>query len=383
VAGFLVWQVVDQDEYIAPTPRDRHAEADPTAADAALRDLARRIRTGRTAGAGQVVADTVRNARALRVEGFSATYVAESGAVTEEGRWPGTVDVRWRLAGFDRRTASSEVTVAFARDPDGDVRITGFGGSDARLPVWLSGPLQVRRAAGVLVAVRGNAATAGDYLRIARTAVADVREVHGWRDPRLVIEVPSGQDGLEAALDADPGSYGGVAAVTATVDGSSSPQAPVHVFVNPAVIGSLNGRGAQVVLSHEATHVATGVATNASMPLWLLEGFADYVALRDVGLPLSTTAGQILKAVRRDGPPPHLPGRAEFDQQSSQFGREYEAAWLACRVFAEEAGEKALVRLYDRVNDGAPLDAAMRQVSGFGVAELTRRWQDRLSDWAA
>ena len=31
-------------------------------------------------------------------------------------------------------------------------------------------------------------------------------------------------------------------------------------------------------MSHEATHVATD-ATFASMPTWLLEGFADFVAL--------------------------------------------------------------------------------------------------------
>ena len=37
-------------------------------------------------------------------------------------------------------------------------------------------------------------------------------------------------------------------------------------------------------MSHEAVHVATEAA-RSTMPLWLLEGFADYVALRDVDLP--------------------------------------------------------------------------------------------------
>jgi hypothetical protein len=233
------------------------------------------------------------------------------------------------------------------------------------------------------VLVRGSAAEAARFDRLARTAVATVRLVVPWRRPRLVLEVPADEAGLEAALAAEPDSYHDVAAVTATVDGSSDPTGPVHVFVNPDVIGTLDGVGAQVVLSHEATHAATGAATNTSLPTWLAEGFADYVALRDVQLPISTTAGQILAQVRRSGPPDHLPGRADFDAQSSQFGAEYEAAWLACRLLAELGGEQALVSLYDQVEAGRPLDASMRRLFGFGVGEFTKSWQRRLSDLAS
>ena len=72
--------------------------------------------------------------------------------------------------------------------------------------------------------------------------------------------------------------------MTTTADGSGSEDAPVHVFVNPDVTRGLKGAGAQVVMSHEITHVATDAATSPVDP-WLLEGFADYVALRDVPLP--------------------------------------------------------------------------------------------------
>src|SRR3546814_6597486 len=79
-----------------------------------------------------------------------------------------------------------------------------------------------------------------------------------------------------------PGDYANIAAVTTTVDGSLSPSAPVHVFVNPQMWAGLKPQGAQVVMSHEAVHVVTGAAITSGVPLWLLEGFADYVALRDV-----------------------------------------------------------------------------------------------------
>ena len=104
-------------------------------------------------------------------------------------------------------------------------------------------------------------------------------------EPSVVVEVPASASALDATLDAADGTYAGIAAVTTTVDGSGSRDAPVHVFVNPDVTRRLRGAGAQVVMSHELVHVATDAATSA-VDLWLLEGFADYVALRDVPLPL-------------------------------------------------------------------------------------------------
>src|SRR5690606_3366015 len=101
----------------------------------------------------------------------------------------------------------------------------------------------------------------------------------------------------------------------------------------------------------EAAHVATEAASS-STPLWLLEGFADYVALRDVDLPVSRTAGQIIRQVRREGPPAALPAAADFDSSGSHLGGAYEAAWLACRLLAERGGEEALVELYDAVDSG-------------------------------
>src|SRR4029079_112572 len=109
---------------------------------------------------------------------------------------------------------------------------------------------------------------------------------------------------------------------------------PVHVFVNPEVFDMLRPTGAQVVLSHEAAHVATDAA-RSTVPPWLLEGFADYVALRDVDLPVTTSAAQIIRQVRRDGVPDALPGAAEFDTATTHLGATYESAWLACVLLAE------------------------------------------------
>jgi hypothetical protein len=134
-------------------------------------------------------------------------------------------------------------------------------------------------------------------------------------------------------------------------------------------------------MSHEATHVAAEAWTSR-MPLWLLEGFADYVALRDVDLPVSRSAAQIIAEVRRSGPPRTLPGAAEFGTRATHLGATYESAWLACRLLAQGGGQARLVRFYRAVDDGQPVGAALESVFGLSTRELTDRWRDLLSDLA-
>ena len=184
----------------------------------------------------------------------------------------------------------------------------------------------------------------------AEAAVPVVRDVLPQWDGKLVVEVPGSEEALDAALGAEPGSYADIAAVTASVDGTITPDSQVHVFVNPDVYDDLEPVGGQVVISHEATHLATGAPLTSGVPLWLLEGFADYVALHAVDLPITTTAGQIIQQVRADGPPDHLPGQPEFDQADSHLGAAYESAWVACLVLADAGGQDALVRLYEAVS---------------------------------
>jgi hypothetical protein len=240
----------------------------------------------------------------------------------------------------------------------------------------------VRRTDSTLVLVAGSAQEADDFATRAEHAVPVVRRVLPQWDSGLVVEVPASAQALDQTLGADPGQYAQIAAVTATVDGTAHAGGPVHIFVNPEVFASLQPRGAQVVMSHEATHVATDAATS-TMPLWLVEGFADYVALRNVDLPVTTTAGGIIRQVRRDGAPRHLPGSAEFDTTTTHLGATYESAWLACRLLARQAGEGALVNLYDDVRQGQALDEALRTDIGFGTRELTRRWTGLLQHLAS
>jgi hypothetical protein len=395
VVALVTWLLVRSDPYVAPRPSGTGPEADPAGAAHALKQLEDAI-TERDRGeaaalapdsdphVGDLLSAVVDNAEALHVEQFTVRYVDTVGAVDPAGRWHAAVDMTWRFDGFDAEPVHEEVLVAFQieQGAGGAVGITSFGGGDRRSPLWLSGPLEVRRSDRSLVLVT-SAQEADLVAGRADAAVRVVQRVLPTWSGRLVVEVPASEEGLDAALAAAPGTYADIAAVTASVDGTLTPDSEVHVFVNPAVYDALDPVGGQVVMSHEATHAATGAPLTSGVPLWLLEGFADYVALRDVDLPLSTTAGQIIQQVRESGPPDHLPGQTEFDETSSHLGAAYESAWVACLVLADQGGQDALVRLYEQVSRGRDLAGRLRHLFGLTEAALTAQWRQRLRDLAA
>jgi hypothetical protein len=229
-----------------------------------------------------------------------------------------------------------------------------------------------------MVLVAGSPSRADRFAARARRAVPQVRRVlPGWTGG-LVVEVPASEAALAATLGADPGSYRGIAAVTTSADGSRSRRAPSHVFVNPAAFDPLRSRGAQVVLTHEATHVATNAATSPA-PIWLVEGFADYVALSSQRLPLGTTASRISALVRHHGVPRALPSETQFAAGAPHLEARYESAWLACRLLAQDAGQPALVGFYHAMDAGGSLGPELRRYAGLGPAAFTRQWRGVLS----
>ena len=384
--------VTRDDGYVASPGGVDRIDAEPDEAARALRSLEDAVAARDADAAATVAGDSVAgadllrtviaNAESLDVADFTLRYVDETSSTSADGAWTAAVDMTWRFSGFDRAPVREEVLVAFdATGPSATV--TGLGGGDRRTPLWLTAAVEVRRDGESLVLVAGSAADADRYAAQAAAAVPAVRAVLPAWPGGLVVEVPDSAAALDAMLAADPGTYADIAAVSATVDGTLTPTSPAHVFINPDLYGDLGPVGEQVVMTHEATHIATEAAITSGMPLWLLEGFADYVALRDTDLPMSKSAGQIIAQVRSDGVPDALPGAAEFDATSTHLGAAYEAAWLACLVVADLAGEEALVRVYDDVRGGIGIGTALRSNVGVDEAELTRRWQDRLQTLVA
>lgn len=321
------------------------------------------------------------NVRRLGIVDLSLRYAGHTSA-SQEAR---TVDVRvsWRTAGAGPHRSS--LLVPFLLTAGEPLLFVGIRPELGRpAPLWMLSPLVVRRhrRALVLVASRSPRASSGigqlrrvadDYLAMADNAVRDVRSVlPHWAGP-LVVEVPSTQAQMARRLGARHHDNDAFAALTTTADGSAHKGAPAHVVVNPRVFPRLDATAAQIVISHESTHVATSAPVSAA-PLWLIEGFADYVALRRVDLPLSVTAGQVLAQVAAGRGPSRLPVRGSFDSSNPRLGAAYEASWLACRLIARRYGEGRLVELYDAVDSGTPAPRAFRTTLRTTPASVTRRW---------
>jgi hypothetical protein len=339
-------------------------------------------------GAARELGTIRENVRTLGLTDLSLRYVDEDDASPTTGSarelgdraWVGDVRLGWRVAGFDTAGSSREVALTFVETPSGAAFVTARQDNGSATPLWLLDRLDTRATPRSLVVTTGGTSPAR-FSGLADRAVTAVRKVlPRWRG-RVVVEVPADAQQLGRVLGAAPDEYGGIAAVTTTVDGSVSPTAPVHIFVNPAVFDPLGPRGAQIVMSHEATHVATGAAVS-SMPTWLLEGFADYVALDHVDLPVSLAASQVLARVRAHGPPARLPGPHEFDPHSLVLGASYESAWLACRLIGERYGEARLVEFYRAADRAGSTGSAFGRLLHTDQPTFTRTWRRYLRQLA-
>lgn len=389
VAALLAVVLRDPRQEVRPRPIDV-PRASPAAAASALADLVTGIQERDAPAlsdlapadddaAASLLGAVGDNAGLLQLGAVTARYIDQVGTVAMDGSWAGVVEMTWRFGNMDPSPARADVLVSFA--PDGDqLGITGFGADSTstrgRTPLWLRGPLAVVSTPQALVLVEGSSGDADEVARRVSRGIDVVHRVLPDWEPRVVVEVPASAAALNRSLGVAPGTYDSIAGVTATADGSTRRNAPVHVYVNPDVTAGLRRAGAQVVMSHELVHVATDAAISPVEP-WLLEGFADYVALREVRLPDEITLGQAIELARRDGPPDQLPGPAEFDTRAENLQAVYEQAWLACRIIAERLGDRGLVLVHDAASSGEPMGQALGQ-AGLAVPELTQTWRDRL-----
>lgn len=382
------------DTEIEPPEPERAGTSLPEDAPRLLDGLTRAIADGDADAAaalavpgseGQLRA-VVGNARELGLRDVSMRYLSEAtpdeqdgaggGVAAPSGAQVAIVELAYRLP-WDKGATELETSVVVGTGSDDEPAIQGFGPLADRTPLWLTGEVHVRSSGRVHV-LAVDVDRVDGLLAQGRRALADVsRVLPDWRGD-LVLEAPSSGRQLEAVIGAEPGQYGGIAAVTSSVDGSLTPTAPVHVLLNPDVFDKLGGRGAQVVMSHEATHVATE-ATLSGMPRWLSEGFADYVALAAGDVPVRTAAAQALAAVEKDGPPERLPTEADLDPRAGGLGATYEEAWLACRFLAEQHGEGRLVAFYEAVDEGASTQQAFHDVLGTTEEAFVQAWADDMA----
>jgi len=245
--------------------------------------------------------------------------------------------------------------------------------------IWDAGPVRTVSTSRTLVVFHpGDATLAGRLLTVAERGYAQVAASwSGSWDKRVVILVP--RDQLEAQRLVRSRSLSEVAAVTS----SAIEAGPLHrllgnrIIVNTSLVKSYQALDLQVVLTHEMTHAATR-GIGVGVPLYLVEGFADYTALRPLNAPLRVTRPSLALAVRTGRFTGKLPTRSQLVGRDAALA--YDEGSTFCLWVASTYGERKLQVLYSSFGD-LPTDATrqdedrrFRRVLGISRATAETRW---------
>jgi hypothetical protein len=292
------------------------------------------------------------------------------------------VQARYRFRGQDASPMLSEVHYTFVRTGAG-WRIAGQGdAAPARddVEIWDAGPVRTRRTARTLVVLHpGSEVLAARVERAAETAYWQVAASWPRRwEQKAVILVP--RDEAEAERMVGARDLRRVAALAR----SSIESGPVErvlgsrIVVNSANAARSNDLNLQIVLTHEMTHLATR-ALGTGPPLLLVEGFAEYTALRPYAYPFAVTRPGLAANVRAGRFAGTLPTEASLRGRNAPAA--YDEASSFCLWVAETFGEARLRALYQafagpRKPSGATLDRRFRRVLGVSKAAAQARWAD-------
>lgn len=306
------------------------------------------------------------------------------------------VELRYRIEGYDGAPVTAARTLRLVRD-GGTWRVASDVPAErAGQQLWEQGAVTVVRGAHSLVLGVGQS---GERLRayagLADRAVPAVTDAWGadWSG-HVVVVVPKSLEGMAGLLGAPASGYRGIAAVTTgevseakwgsprSKTGGGTARAPAdRIIVNPDAYGLLGDFGKQVVLTHEATHVATRAHTTAATPLWLSEGFADWVGYRGSGRTATQAAPELERALLDGRVPAALPDDKDFGftGDAARLARAYEGGWMACRLIADHWGEVRLNDFYRAVGDhekrAGAVEGALRDVLHTTPEQFTQQWR--------
>jgi hypothetical protein len=192
----------------------------------------------------------------------------------------------------------------------------------------------------------------GDVARMLPAATEDVVTAVGGDWQGNVVVFLAASEGEYVAL----GGTKGNAATTV----SDSREAGQRIVLSPGARSKLDRAELGVVLRHELVHVATRARTVDQTPLWVTEGFADWVAYGG--------AGQV---EAQDG---------DFPDDAAFAGRDANRAYASARsVFAyanETCGGRRAVGLFDALAAGTPVADAIADVCGVSEVDFRDSWRE-------
>ena len=385
--ALVVWQ---QPWHNDAAPHHSGTLSDSTAAANAIADQIQRLAgatsrdefvnaAGDSAAGRSWASRTYDNLTALGATDISMNFISGGAPdVRPNGGTQATVRVSWRpgAASGLARVATQDSTVTFELDR---LAATTFAVHDVvpdsgTLPLWLAGRLDIVRSEGATVISIDGGNAGQPIAEESERAHTAVSKVVTSATRRLVVISPRTEEQAAELLDQSASAISQIAAVTTTLDGSSTAKSATMIVLNPTVFNTMDARAAQVVMSHEATHLMTDAATSGA-ETWVVEGFADYVALHDDKASLSVSAGQILRSVKKDGAPSHLPTSADFGTTQHGLGATYESAWMIFRMLGATYGDEAVLTFYNDVLHGTTTGKAAQSAFGLSIGQITSKWR--------
>ncbi|MGW6914020.1 hypothetical protein ACWGB8_09390 [Kitasatospora sp. NPDC054939] len=299
------------------------------------------------------------------------------------GRLSVTAELAARVAGYDAYPVVHRRRLELVHDgPGGGWRVAHEEGAGGGAPLWDFGPLRAAQGRHCLVLGLADGPDPAGPAAVADRAVPAVNALWGtaWAG-RLLLELPATGDQFARLLDVRPADWADMAAVTTAAPGAPHTAPADRIVVNPEAYERLSAFGRQVVLTHEAVHVATRADTRPWTPLWLSEGVADWTGYRDSGRTARQIAPELARDVAEGRVPTELPADAAFTAGSGGIAQAYEQSWLACDLIARRHGPERLVALYRAVGAAGPgigreqlLDRVLRAELGLGLGEFTAHW---------
>ncbi|MFF3463171.1 hypothetical protein ACWCQN_10915 [Streptomyces sp. NPDC001984] len=298
-------------------------------------------------------------------------------------------ELSYRVRGYDKApvTAARRLTLKLTADGRWYVD-SDRPAKKAGEQLWDQGAVTaVAGEHSLVMGVGQSGGTLRTYARLADRAVPAVSRAWGtdWTR-RVVVLVPGSLEQMAGLLGSPASSYRGIAAVTTGEAGGSGTAPADRVVVNPDAYALLGEVGKQLVLTHETTHVATRTHTNAATPLWLSEGYADWIGYLGTDRTPAQAAPELARAVRDGDVPDDLPADADFgfSGDAVRLARAYEGGWLACRMIADRWDEARLGEFYRAVGThpkrAGAVEDALRKVLGTTQEAFTEQWRDYLRD---
>ncbi|MFS8100087.1 basic secretory family protein [Lentzea alba] len=176
------------------------------------------------------------------------------------------------------------------------------------------------------------------------SAVADILDI-GW-SRHVDVVIPASDAELVSLVGPAFADMAGVAI---------RDSAGQRVVINRVRAAPLSSLELRVLLRHEITHVATRDLTSDTAPLWLVEGFADWVAFHELGLSLRQAAPLLTADVSALPAGFSGPGRDLAYQQSYSI-----MVYLESRL-----GERGVVDFFLRNASLSAVDPAAVDVAGW------------------